>query len=273
MPYGLTNANSFNDKKMERIQALFEKYSHRYDILLLQEVWGSWTSTVALHGLEFGLNHYYYVPRTTWSLVNNGLMILSKIPLINTSVYTFKNTTGLQWFIPNGVLHSRIALLDREIDLFVTHIHAGSLDTTCLNHRSKEIQIAQVVELKKFIDDIRRGGDYIVAGDFNTDSLAESITSETLIEYDLVKTVMNTSSLLETESPTTYPIGVNNFLTNPAFIGHRTCVDHVFNNIPDCKANSVDLSDDDLPISDHAGVEITMLRLYKPGSCQGIHVS
>lgn len=258
LPHGITNANSFNDKKIERVHALFETYSHQYDILMLQEVWDakwgtSWPCMVAKKGVDYGFYYHYYTPTSGWYLVNNGLMILSKIPITNTSTYTFKNSGGLQWLVPNGVLHARV----NEIDLFVTHIHAGSLDTSCLNYRSREIQLAQVVELKKFIEYTRCGSDYIASGDFNTDSLDESDTSETLIDYSLVKNVMEVSSLLEKEYQSTYP--VDNFLTNPAFIGHKTCVDHVFTNVLNCNSKIIELKVGDLPISDHKGIEIVLI--------------
>ena len=51
-------------------------------------------------------------------------MILSKYPIINISHYTFKNSGGLQYFIPNGVLKSSIFINNKLIDFFITHIHA-----------------------------------------------------------------------------------------------------------------------------------------------------
>ena len=146
LPPMMTNAGARDDQKQTRIKLFFEDISSSYDILLFQEVWeGMWSTksnsaiqSVIKYGKQYNFNYSHHLPRSFLQICSSGLLILSKFPITSASAHTFQSSTGVQCFVPNGVLHSTISLPSSSgdsipIDFFVTHIHAGPLDSAFLN--------------------------------------------------------------------------------------------------------------------------------------------
>lgn len=206
MPQGVTNSGSRDDKKRERLQAFFEHISRDFDVLLLQEIWDccwwkKWSSIVTEMACNNGFVYSHFTGIPFSCLINNGLLILSKHSFSETNSYMFRNSVGLQWFIPNGILHVKI----KNIDLYVTHMHAGSLDTRFLNSDTvaNKIQKAQLEELFEFVK--KTGNHYIITGDFNME------------QGDL------NSLLSKCDFPITYPFPEDgsSYLVNKNFVGKR----------------------------------------------------
>jgi endonuclease/exonuclease/phosphatase family metal-dependent hydrolase len=178
-------------------------------------------------------------------------MILSKQPILETNAMTFKNSAGLQRFIPNGVLHAKIAYdIDISLDLYVTHIHAGPLDSMLCNRYSTKVQLGQIRELRDFIEGTTTGN-YIVAGDFNCDAINDRKV------YNRAVNIMKSESLLMTKHfPSTYPIpNQGSFLVNKSFIGQDTCIDHVFTNMSNIEVDVVSTAE---MLSDHALISLNI---------------
>jgi endonuclease/exonuclease/phosphatase family metal-dependent hydrolase len=257
LPLGITNAGSWNDKKRERLAIFFEKYSPDCDVILLQEIWDtvlfchSWSLLVEKYAAINGFNYCYNRKREFVYPINNGLMILSKHPIVETNAMTFKNSAGLQRFIPNGVLHTRISYdIDISLDLYVTHIHGGPQDSMLCNRDSTAVQLGQIRELRDFIRKTTVGN-YIVTGDFNCDAINDREV------YNRAVDIMQSESLLMTKHfPSTYPIpNQGSFLVNKSFIGQDTCIDHVFTNMVNIEAEILCTTE---TISDHAIIEIKL---------------
>jgi endonuclease/exonuclease/phosphatase family metal-dependent hydrolase len=266
LPPGLNNAGAKNDFKKQRMNLFFEHIAPQYDILLLQEVWDVIWATKCnspLHivlklGFKAGFSYFAYMPRKCYQICNNGLVILSKHPMKSWSAHTFKHSAGLQYWVPNGVLHANIEIESRSMDVFVTHIHAGPLDSSLCNsvRISKNVQKKQIKELKHFVEQ-NSTGHYIVAGDFNVDALN---SSETLLDYDTLLNIMGQHSIIQTLNfPNTYPVPVQgSFLVNPLFIDTESCVDHAFTNLEFIKVAVMELVADNIHLSDHAAIHMEL---------------
>ena len=155
------------------------------------------------------------------------------------------------------------------IDFFITHIHAPPLDSSICNNinKSKLIQKNQIIELIDFIQSNKTSPYYILAGDFNSDSLKLCSISNYMLDYKvLIKLLKNISpsnneSLLKLKNyPNTYPIPVKgSFLVNKNFIDNETCIDHIFTNINHnniIDINVLELKIDNIYLSDHGAIEL-----------------
>ena len=295
LPPFVTNANSYDDKKKERIKLFFKHVAHEYDVLLLQEVWDCmWSTRCTTNFVEYTLNyarkhgfvHSYHEPRKWYQVTNSGLMILSKLPISNCRSHTFQASSGVQYFIPNGVLACTVdpesKRVDKRVDVFVTHIHAGPLDSSFMNdvRTSQRVQRQQIIELMTFVRDRYGGlgdggglGDhsvpsassakvrYIIAGDFYSDGANMCDSTLTLLPYEMLRELIGSSSLLQSQGfPITNPIPFGgSFLCNPAFKHEQTCVDHVFVSEGlrrGIKCQVKCLCVDGLYLSDHAALHI-----------------
>jgi endonuclease/exonuclease/phosphatase family metal-dependent hydrolase len=277
LPAFMTNAGSNDDKKKERINLFFKNIGKNYDIILLQEIWDSLWSFKCNNYInyikniceKYGFIHLSYNNRKFYQFCNNGLMILSKYPIVNISHHTFKNSGGLQYFVPNGILKSSIFINNKMIDFFITHIHAPPLDSSICNNinKSKNIQKNQIIELIEFIKSHTTSPYYILAGDFNSDALKLCSVSNYMLDYKILTKLLqklsplNNDSLLKLKNyPNTYPIPVEgSFLVNNNFIENETCIDHIFTNLEEkniIDINSLELKIDNLYLSDHSAIEL-----------------
>lgn len=277
LPPGITNAGSGDDKEMERMRLFFSKFGFEQDVLLLSEVWDAlWTSNensvlrqVLAIANQYNFKHSYHKPREWYQLCNNGLVILSRFPIKNTSSVTFRSSAGLQWFIPNGAIGVEVPMVDSDsVHLFTTHIHAGSLDTACCNsvEVTKRIQKEQIIQVKELIQQcVATRQDealWICSGDFNIDARGdESVSADLLLEYEVLKNIMGSDSLLkQCGFPSTYPVPESgSFLVNKDFIGEKTCIDHSFSSSSsNIRINVHILEVDGLFLSDHAAISMEL---------------
>jgi endonuclease/exonuclease/phosphatase family metal-dependent hydrolase len=254
-----------NTSDNERILNFFSTFGVKKDILLLSEVWevlGSSNQSlfnVLALAKQYNFVNIYYTPRKWYELCNNGLLILSRYPIIKTSSVTFQSSSGFQWFVPNGGIYCQVEVQNKKINLFTTHIHAGTLDTSCCNSSSivKRVQKNQVIELKEWIDSETISSEipWIVSGDFNIDA-NDTPSGSMMLNYNILKTIMKSDSLLRNINfPCTYPVP-GSFLLNKSFDGQNTCIDHVFSSSIDIRINVIDLKVKGVSLSDHFAVDI-----------------
>ena len=248
-----------------RINLLFETYANNYEILLLNEVWDFMLSCKCNSRLDYLLEKAreynfvfnYHVPRTTWQLCNNGLVILSKHKILETKNLIFNNTAGLQTIVNNGAILAKINLNNNIINVIVTHLHAGPFDSRFMNSYDTYLRVVrnQVVELYKFIkENIKQDEKYIIAGDFNIDDKDKESLAH--LEKHLGESLMRSLGF-----PNTYPTPINGDspLVDPKFINKPSCIDHCFSkNIEESKikVTILELCVNNKYLSDHAGLEI-----------------
>lgn len=247
LPPGLKNAPGDTNKKT-RAAAFFDFVARRaphVDVLILQEVWDSmWSSAmprlVERLAREAGFRHVVIDPRKPFRLVNSGLAIASKLPVLRSSTHTFQSSAGVQWWVPNGVLHAELQSAAGPLHVMSTHLHAGPRDSALLNSVSvsKRVQLGQLQELRAFAQRVMAGeqtrhAPLVVAGDFNIDGAdvrgrEHEVSVSDLLEYAHMERILGPSALASIGFPSTYPFPAEGgSLANPAFFGESTCVDHV----------------------------------------------
>lgn len=241
LPWGIRNT-PFDKYKLKRIDAFIEHID--YDVCILQEVWDGLFSFATIIREKLRKKGYYLSEKDKSLFINNGLLIASKFPILETTYYTFRHSAGLQWFIPNGILHCIINVNDIYTSIYSVHIHAGSEDTSFMNTPEivKYIQHKQLEELNEYMK--KHKYPYILGGDFNIDCRLD-------IHY--LENVIGTSVLKQIGFPSTYPFPKMGNIVNPLFHNQETCVDHIITNIQYKKVEIV-LPFHKLWYSDHAGV-------------------
>jgi endonuclease/exonuclease/phosphatase family metal-dependent hydrolase len=98
------------------------------------------------------------------NLMNSGLVIMSKFPIINVKFYEYQNSNpfSFDYFSEKGFLVATIKIEDKNVKVINTHLQSSDF------HRYDKYALSQINELLKYLDDIE-DDDYIVGGDFNID--------------------------------------------------------------------------------------------------------
>ena len=143
----------------EEISKIIKSHS----IVLLQECFNE-----AYDSLE---THYpdYHICRGNLkgiNLMNSGLVIMSKFPIIDVKYKEYKeaNPWTFDYFSEKGFLTATIKIGDKFIKIVNTHLQSSDF------HRYDKYALSQLDELVNHLDKLKRDGDeYIVGGDFNID--------------------------------------------------------------------------------------------------------
>ena len=134
-----------------------------YSIILLQECFDE-----TFESLE-GYFPDYHICRGTLkgiNIMNSGLVILSKYPIVDVQFYLYKQSNPLTFdiFSEKGILSAQIEINGRKIYIMNTHLQS------CDFYRYDRYAILQLEELKHYLTHLRlRDEKYIVGGDFNID--------------------------------------------------------------------------------------------------------
>ena len=166
-------SHSHSDYKDERCQ-IFSHLLGSYDIILLQEVHTCFNfrcnnliESASKHGLIY---HHITYGSSMFSkhLSNNGLLILSRFPILKNDYISFNNYSGYDGIIEKGCNYCKIQIgINTNIHLFNTHLQSSVCkdDNECNNIRNLQLK-----QLKKFID-IKKEDEpkspIICCGDFN----------------------------------------------------------------------------------------------------------
>jgi len=265
-----------DDKKAERLAQL-EKLLDDFDIVLLNELWGSpWSGHHARFTGAALAKGFNVVTDPIGNVSNTGNMILSRFPLRNASSIIFQNYAGWQSMVPNGALHATTQLPTGEpLHLFTTHLQcttappeellppASPSATDAFNHKMLDllekgehvsggkcdnVRARQLVELKSFMDSMvpTREDKYLLGGDLNIEGGSP--------EYSEMTRLFGRQSLNAPDFQPTY--NTDSFLTPPGWrdVEYSVCLDHVLSNL-DVEQFSV-LQDD---ISDHRGLSVLVI--------------
>lgn len=146
-------------KSFDDLHRLFKHYS----IILLQECFDE-----TFESLE-GYFPDYHICRGTLkgiNIMNSGLVILSKYPIVDVQFYLYKQSNPLTFdiFSEKGILSAQIEINGKNIYIINTHLQS------CDFYRYDRYAVLQLDELKKYLTHLRlRDAKYIVGGDFNID--------------------------------------------------------------------------------------------------------
>jgi endonuclease/exonuclease/phosphatase family metal-dependent hydrolase len=138
------------------------------DILCLQEVFDNYIRTRLIRA--FNKKYYmYYGESSVFYKMNNGLLTLSKFPIIYKKTIKFNNLSGEDYLSKKGI-HYITVTVDRpgfpsKLTILNTHLNADaffSFRVLCLSTRTK--QLNQIIQLLNKINN-----NVLLCGDFNTD--------------------------------------------------------------------------------------------------------
>lgn len=160
--------------KTARMNALVEE-AVAYDVLILQEVFGSWIgwrrilgyAPTLVHDLESrGFTHFLTPRPSLFQFQDNGLMIASKFPLEGAFEVVFHEWTLQEVWTAKGALGVR--LVGSNLTIVNTHLNAyeGSVES--------DVRHAQLMQLQR---EIPAQADVILSGDLNVDLLSHNCSN------------------------------------------------------------------------------------------------
>ena len=163
--------HSHSDYKNERC-LLISKLINKYDIILFQEIHPGHNfrcNYIINEGYKLGLQyHYYHLGPSFISkyCLSNGLLILSRFPIISTDCVSFSNSKSYDNFIEKGCIYTKIKISPYIPDVHIFNSHLQSSYNK--NIIWENIRHTQLKELNTFIkskcdiinDIIFAGGDF-----------------------------------------------------------------------------------------------------------------
>lgn len=185
-----------SDYKYTRLQVLAEDILSQYDVVAIQELFGSIPSVMDAghvdcligYAARQGLVHVARPAATKWPslAMDSGLLILSRFPIEESTPLVFSHQfVGEQFAVNRGAMHARIRLPQRYdgftqgqcLDFFTAHVSPSMRKLLegfpeHLLSLGDNARLSQFSELGTFIASKRElGTRCIVAGDFNADIL------------------------------------------------------------------------------------------------------
>jgi endonuclease/exonuclease/phosphatase family metal-dependent hydrolase len=282
---------NLSDHKEARTDYLISNVLDNYDIICLQEVFdllNDRKERIIQGAIERGLHYYATSPRPSFfskELIDGGLLVLSRFPIVETDFYGFGNGTLPDLLTYKGVLYCKILINSEPIHVFTTHTQA-SYDLVDPIYR--QIRKEQISVMRKIISDkLKSPQDFaIFLGDFNvmTSQIGEKELYTDSEYADLIK-MLSCDGVHEVKDviheayghhPSTYGRvdetgkALETVLTHPICATCEECLDYIFTINAKHSWLTADLGQSrvqpfetkDLPftqISDHAGLE-TVLR-------------
>lgn len=151
-----------NDYKNERIAIMVRDHLRHYDIVCMQEVFGSLSTRrkrlVQSAGQKAGLIYSYHSPGSGLrSVVDGGCLVLSRYPIVESDNVSFAPGINADWLARKGALYTRIQLRpDLCMHVFTTHLQADyetNLHHARGNGPNQRVRSTQMQTLSAFIRD------------------------------------------------------------------------------------------------------------------------
>jgi len=182
--------NNENDWKDERL-ADFIKLLDCYDIICLQEMFGAFNNRkqeLIRYANRSGLFFYCDSPSPSFFskfLVDGGLLILSRFPIVESEFRPFKYCVLSDSLAHKGILYAKIKIGEAYLSIFNVHLQASYFGSTHYHWDiSVKTRIDHVDELVNFIKEVtydrnyfletanmkKQVGKILLMGDFNVDA-------------------------------------------------------------------------------------------------------
>ena len=172
-PPGITARG--NDFKRERLNELSQRIDE-FDIITFQELFGSLSSKRKEFLKKINFAHVYIKKDCflmNGHLIDGGLCILSKHPIIKTGQWLYHSSTSYDSLSAKGVLFARIQIDNPDnhndsvfINVFTTHFQADYAGNTVKTARVRERQIGELITfIKQTITE--NPGYSLLCGDLN----------------------------------------------------------------------------------------------------------
>jgi endonuclease/exonuclease/phosphatase family metal-dependent hydrolase len=207
-----------------------------YDIVCLQEVWSSGVDTTYLDILLPELSEAYpytveYQPQplVSGSVLDSGLVLLSKHPVKSSSFHAYGNKTGLDGLASKGAMVAHIEVLQdgmaANLIVLNTHLQAGGPDEIRYNQTLEAVHTLDLF-VESLVNDGAIDSDeisqtpIIAVGDFNTDERNDDELTLSENYVQLVETLGPNTQDLYRIVQGNGPLGYT--------IGNRSRLDYVF---------------------------------------------
>lgn len=140
-------------KRSEKIQLIIKDF----DIVLLQEVF----ETKTYKYLVSGFNYVIY-PSKNGKLTSNGLMLLSKYPILSYKNIYFDDCSGTDCLAAKGATLAKIGILGDEYIFINTHLQADG------GEHNDIIRLSQLKQIKTLLNSYETvNTETVIIGDFN----------------------------------------------------------------------------------------------------------
>lgn len=171
------------------------------------------------------------VPIFSHFIIDSGLMILSKYPIIQANSCTYSQGCSFDQFGAKGSIYARIKIGAKEhIHVFTTHLQASYEVITNVDFG---VRNSQQIELIRFIkSNATDGSPIILCGDFNIDSRLRTVVDGKEEFENLMENIsLNDYKLEDTtiEKDGSHPVTITEFV--PPKDGMRKdtkCLDYIF---------------------------------------------
>mmetsp|Transcript_5573 Transcript_5573/g.5740 ORF Transcript_5573/g.5740 Transcript_5573/m.5740 type:complete len:488 (-) Transcript_5573:97-1560(-) len=208
--------NNDDDWKDERLED-FIKLLHNYDILCLQEVFGTYNSRKEQLIRAASKNGFFYCvdleapPFYSKFIAEGGVIIFSRFPILKYSVHLFPYGVVSDSLSQKGIIYSQIEIGNSKLHLFNTHTQASyNNDLLDLYIATFNTRMDQVNCLGNFIsgilkDEYNDKNDFaLLCGDMNVDALKyykipikiQEMRRMADSEYDKMIETLNNNGLL-----------------------------------------------------------------------------
>lgn len=223
----------------ERSQLVINRLK-KYDICCLNEAFHFGSSVVKDFVAAMKNEGFKYVvsahsiPLTAKHIIDSGVLILSKYPIIETASETYEQGCSWDGFAAKGAVYAKIKVAsDKHVNVFATHLQASYRIVTDVDYG---VRHSQSLHLKSFIERYTAGDDspIFLLGDMNIDSIGETDEYQNLMKSLSV----NGRTLIDTMKEKGHPATIaavneqgepeETTLTQESDQGQPKAIDYVF---------------------------------------------
>ncbi|MGE0616369.1 MAG: sphingomyelin phosphodiesterase [Bacteriovoracia bacterium] len=233
-----------------------------YDVVALQEAWDKPTADLIK---KSDLPHHATGPKPQQLFGGNGLITLSRYPIVKKGFREFRDCTGFDCFAKKGVLWTRLNLgAGRALDVYNTHLNAW--DKGIGGDEGMRVRMSQIMELGMFIWQNSSGVPFVLMGDMNAEADSPEYERIRALTHgvDVYRVANGASGDPEIAHGPTYVAGENSWIPDfmKAFVKPQR-IDYIWvSGARDLKVREarrnymlVDHDGERVNLSDHFGVE------------------
>ncbi|KAL6046590.1 sphingomyelin phosphodiesterase [Balamuthia mandrillaris] len=164
--------NKVSDYKELRLAYFMQHELPKFDIITFQEVFST------LNTRQRRLIHHAKTLGFHWKVIDGGLLVLSKYPIVETDHHLFRRGTQIDGWAAKQVLYAKILLTDRTfLHLFTTHAQSSYFENAD-NALNDSIRLEQMREIGEFMakkiygtgrEEDRKAA-VVLTGDLNVDA-------------------------------------------------------------------------------------------------------
>eukprot|EP00834_Sanchytrium_tribonematis_P005102 NODE_288_length_10680_cov_0.431245.p5 type:complete len:285 gc:universal NODE_288_length_10680_cov_0.431245:1540-686(-) len=178
-----SNNGDFKDQRLNE----FKKVLVDYDIVCLQEMFGSFSSrrkNLVEYAFSIGFKYHAVGPDRRifrGKLIDSGLVILSRFPILETKSIQYSSALNPDKLSAKGALFIKIEIQGNPLYVFNTHLQASY---NLHLHEDSPVVLTRKIQLQQFKlfikNNIQAKDKVVVCGDFNVNSLLHDFEYQTL---------------------------------------------------------------------------------------------